>query len=318
MRGVETTPATPHLLVIDLPNLVSRCWHAQPVFCDARGLPIHAISGALTTVARVARATVPGDLSVAMDSPVSFRKQSVPDYKRKRLQRDPDLIRQEQTAADLLRRCGWAVVEALGYEADDVIASITSLYPGRVTVLSGDRDMLALCSERVAVNLLRSAGPDMLCDGSEALQLFGVRPEQLTDYKALAGDPGDGIAGVTGIGPRTAVALLTECGDLDALFAVAARGGLTPDVCHRLGVPATVPQRLLAHREEALRSRFLARMVPDLGLEQPEWAPVAQCFSDHAVARARAYGATELAPRLAPARSAAAPSHAEPSLGLPF
>jgi DNA polymerase-1 len=255
---------------------------------------------------------------VAMDSQVSFRKQSVPDYKRNRKPRDQDLIRQEQSGSDLLRRCGWAVVEALGYEGDDVLASVATLYPGEVTILSGDRDMLALCSDRVSVTLLRSAGPDLICTGPESLQLFGVRPEQLTDYKALAGDTSDGISGVPGVGPRTAVALLREYGDLDTMCNRAAQGGITPDVCKRLGVPSTISAKLLTHRDLALKSRFLAHMVTDVNLGDTPWAPITQCFSDRAVARARAFGATELAPRLGPGRQTATASRPESALSLPF
>ncbi len=116
-------------------------------------------------------------------------------------------------------RLGWHCLRVDGFEADDVIATVAVRSHGRIIVLSGDSDLLALVSESVTVIRPLPGGKFEWWTEASVHAKFGVLPYQLACYKALVGEPGDNITGVRGIGPKKAAHLLTVHGSVANLLA---------------------------------------------------------------------------------------------------
>lgn len=170
-----------------------------------------------------------------------------------------------------------------GYEGDDILASLAKQFPGQVTIVSGDHDMLALCSDRVQISLLQQRGDDHVCGPAECRAKLGVWPHQVCEYKALAGDQSDGIVGIPGIGAKRAAALLTQYDTLANAYQ------------HLADFSPTVQRRLEAGQESARTSWNLARMKADLPVE---WQPSESLFSPAIAEVANAIGLITMAQRL--------------------
>lgn len=224
--------------------------------------------GAGSQVLRMLSEHSPTHLLIAQDGPrgENFRRELAPDYKAHRGEMDPEISRQFGLSYEMADAMGWARCSYPAHEADDVLASAARSFPGDVLIVTGDKDLLALCSDRVKVILLRPGGQEV-CGPDECLRIFGVRPERVQDYKALVGDSSDGISGVAGIGHKTATKLLTDHDSLDALYEAL---DSSPD--GRLdGYGPSVTKKLTAGREQARLSYELAGMVETISLDHDLW-----------------------------------------------
>ena len=207
------------LLAVDGNSLAHRAFHASA--------PEERIGAFLTgaVVRMVATAWYEGPFDAAVigfDHESNRRKDLEPVYKAHRLDHDTLLDEQLDELPRHLAACGFTVVCVDGAEADDVIAATAAACEARswsCAILSSDRDLFALVSDRVRVlrpegtfSNLRTYGP------AETKAEFGIRPDQYTDYAALRGDPSDGLAGVPGIGPKTAARLVRDYGDVPAIY----------------------------------------------------------------------------------------------------
>jgi 5'-3' exonuclease len=124
---------------------------------------------------------------------------------------------------------GWPVISIFRKEADDILASAAMQFDGEVDVLTGDRDLLAVCSDRVNILLFAPASTiPQRCGPLECEEIFGIAPYQVCEWKALAGDASDGIPGVSGIGPRGASTILRRYGTLREAFADDTPGKISP------------------------------------------------------------------------------------------
>jgi 5'-3' exonuclease len=161
----------------------------------------------------------------------AFRVELVPSYKAHRVAADgaeevPDtLAPQVPLLLEVLAALGLACAGAPGFEADDVIATLAARDGVTVDVVSGDRDLLALASDRITVLYtgkgiakLEAMGP------AEVLTRYGVPAEHYPDFAVLRGDPSDGLPGVPGVGEKTAAALVTRFGAVEAIVAAADAG----------------------------------------------------------------------------------------------
>ncbi|HVN67013.1 MAG TPA: 5'-3' exonuclease H3TH domain-containing protein, partial [Candidatus Sulfotelmatobacter sp.] len=155
----------------------------------------------------------------------TFRKKAYAEYKATRPTAPDELVEQIIAAHELFQKFGIPVFEAPGYEADDLIATVARRFGGRegvrVVILTGDLDTLQLVRDgKVAVRVFRKGVTETTTyDEAAVYERYGLRPEQLIDYKALVGDASDNIKGVPGVGPKTAVSWLTRYKDLDDVLA---------------------------------------------------------------------------------------------------
>lgn len=209
-------------LLVDGNSLVHRAFHAFPKTFTS---PVTGeVTGAVYGFTRILLLAIkrfrPEEIAVAFDPPgKTFRDEAFASYKATRVEADPKLYAQLPRVKEVVLALGIPVCEVEGFEADDVIATLVARQRGQVIVMSGDRDLWQLVSDRVTVSMPASgthAAVEYTPKGVEAA--LGLRPDQIVDYKALRGDPSDNYPGVPGIGEKTAVKLLKEAGSLERLL----------------------------------------------------------------------------------------------------
>lgn len=266
------------LLAIDFSNLLIR--HASNPYRqveDRSGRTITGPVGALAQITRLVQGEKPTHLLLARDGPRadSFRREIDDAYKAHRPDADEDIRYQFSFAYSSLEELGWPVLAEGGYEADDLLASAAASFEGRTLIVSGDKDLLACAGESVAVDLLRPGGA-LRCGPEEVREIFGIPPERVRDYKALVGDPSDGISGVPGIGPKRALALLEEFDTLSDLLQ-ALRGSEELSVP---GISARQEENLRQNIDAAERSWKLAGLVDNLEISFEELLVPAMPSSD--------------------------------------
>lgn len=213
------SPVTVHL--VDASPYVFRAFHALPdSIRDPEGRPVHAVYGFGGFLIKLMETEEPTHLAVAFDRSLttSFRNELYPEYKAGRELPPPELEAQLDDCMELARAFGAAVFVDARYEADDLIAALveqlTAGGHGAVIVTS-DKDLAQLVTDRVG---LFDFARDERLGPEEVEEKLGVRPEQVPDLLALAGDPVDSIPGLPGVGRKTAVALLAAFGDLEAAY----------------------------------------------------------------------------------------------------
>ncbi|MBW2273188.1 MAG: DNA polymerase I [Deltaproteobacteria bacterium] len=206
------------LVVVDGANALFRAFFALPSMRAPDGLPTNAALGFVNMLRRVLREEKPDYIAVALDPPGgSFRRELYPEYKAQRDATPEDLKAQLPIVRELIDAHEIPLIEIAGFEADDVIATLVERAPEdvRVSIISTDKDLMQLCSERVE---LVDGIKDRRFGPAEVEEKFGVPPQQMLDLRALVGDPSDNIPGVKGIGLKGAGQLIREWGDLESLL----------------------------------------------------------------------------------------------------
>lgn len=255
--GISEVPE--RLLVVDGHSALYRSFYAVPDLTTSRGEPVGALYGFLRTLFMVLREHPSRYVAVALDAGgVTVRHEEYADYKATRKPTPEPLAAQIPRVPELLEALGVACLVIPGFEADDVMATVSREAERsgiQVLLLTGDKDMAQLVSDRVKLLRPSRGLADRLTvlDRDGVVAKFGVPPERIGDLLALEGDTSDNVPGVKGIGEKTARELLSEHGSLDAVLA-AAEGIRNKRVAHAL----------VAGREDARLSRELVtlREVP--------------------------------------------------------
>jgi len=224
LNGSKKEPAKRRLILIDGNNLLYRAFYAVPMLTTSRGEPTNAVFGYTRTLIRILSEHPAEYVAVAFDSPVpTFRHRRYEEYKAHRPP-TPDVLKPQMAVArEITDALGIRMVEAPGFEADDVIATLVRKAEGEglreIIIVTGDMDVLQLVSERVKV-VEAGRGPDepRVYDREEVERKFGVPPEKIPDFRALCGDASDNIPGVPGVGPKTALKLLKEYGSIEGIL----------------------------------------------------------------------------------------------------
>jgi len=251
----------PILHLIDGHALAYRTYYALSAaggnrFQTSTGEPTAGIYGFTSVLLRLLEQEKPEYIAVAFDTGKTFRDEIYPEYKGTREKMPDDLRPQIERIRQLVDAFNFPRLEAEGFEADDVLGSIAyqAVQKGfGVKIYTGDRDLLQLVNDRIIVNLpgrQLSDAKDYRADDVKAY--MGVRPDQVVDFKALAGDSSDNIPGVQGIGTKTATSLLEEYDHLDNIYA------------HLEEIPSRVRNRLEPGRESAYLSYKLASIRTDV------------------------------------------------------
>ncbi|RID92907.1 DNA polymerase I [Gemmobacter lutimaris] len=214
-----------HLHLIDGSAFIFRAYHALPPLTrKTDGLPIGAVAGFCNMLFRYIEGNKSGDapthVAVIFDhSSKTFRNEIFPAYKANRPELPEDLRPQFPLTREATRAFNIACIETEGYEADDIIATLSCQARdagGRVTIISSDKDLMQLIGDGV---VMFDAMKNKTIDRDEVFEKFGVGPERVVDVQSLAGDSVDNVPGAPGIGVKTAALLITEYGDLESLLA---------------------------------------------------------------------------------------------------
>jgi 5'-3' exonuclease len=218
-------------MLVDAASMYFRAFYAIPESVTTPdGRPVNAVRGFLDMNAVLLERRRPGRWVACLDLDwrPAFRVELVPSYKAHRVAGDggeavPDaLAPQVPMLLDVLAALGLATAGAEGFEADDVIATLAAREPGRVEIVTGDRDLLALATDRTTV-LYTGKGVANLAEMTpEAVRAkYGVPAEHYADFAVLRGDPSDGLPGVAGVGEKTAAALVARFGSVEDIVAAA-------------------------------------------------------------------------------------------------
>ncbi|TDC39028.1 5'-3' exonuclease [Micromonospora sp. KC213] len=220
------------ILLIDAPSLYFRAYFGVPESAakTADGQPVNAIRGFLDMLAQLVRTRRPGRMVCALDHDwrPAWRVELLPSYKAHRVapaggEVVPDTLSpQVPVILDVLAAIGICAVGATGYEADDVLGTLSVTEPAPVEVVSGDRDLFQLVDDTRPVRLLyvgRGVAKLEACDDAAVRARYGVPADRYADFAALRGDPSDGLPGVPGVGEKTAARLIERYGGLDGILA---------------------------------------------------------------------------------------------------
>jgi len=213
------------LLIVDGDNLAHRAYHSTPKsVVGADGTPINAIVGWVSMLQRVWTEERPRAVFVAWDTlgVDTYRNRLWPPYQTGRVF-EPSIVRQLGLLPTICEAFGFGVGKAVGYEADDLLASAALAevrHGGTCLLYTADRDAYQLVSDAITV-LAPKRGTRVLdrIDPVEVVRRLGVLPEQVIDFKALAGDASDKIPGIRGVGPKSAASLLLQYGTLEGVLA---------------------------------------------------------------------------------------------------
>lgn len=212
-----------HFVLIDGNSIANRAFYALPPLSTSSGLHTNAVLGFTTMLMRVLEEMKPTHLLVAFDAgKVVFRHSEFTDYKAGRSKTPPELSEQFPLIRELLDAFSINRFELEGYEADDIIGTLTlraDKNNWKTTVITGDKDMLQLVSDNVSVALTRKGVSEIeLYTVEEIIEKYGLKPEQIIDLKGLMGDASDNIPGVPGVGEKTALKLLHEYGSVEEVL----------------------------------------------------------------------------------------------------
>jgi 5'-3' exonuclease len=242
-------------MLLDAPSLYFRAFHGVPETVTAPdGTPVNAVRGLLDFIARLVRTRQPSHLVACMDADwrPAFRVAALPSYKAHRLPPEtrslapgipenvpPGLLPQIPVIEDVLTALGVAQLGVAGYEADDVIGTLASTATMPVEVVTGDRDLFQLVDDQRQVRVLytaRGVGNLEVIDEAGVRKRYDIPGRSYADFATLRGDPSDGLPGVSGVGEKTAAALVRTYGSVEEILAAAAdpRSGLGPTVRQRL------------------------------------------------------------------------------------
>jgi DNA polymerase-1 len=265
---------TPLLMAVDGNSLLHRAHHAHEHSGqrDLAGRPTWGLRGMVAAIGGAAARLGPDAVVVGFDCAVaSVRRDEYPEYKAGRPQKATELVDQLGGVVDLLRACGFAVVQHEGWEADDVMSSAAALARGRgwrCTVVTSDRDSFALIDQTTSVLRIIVGGVDAspLLTPARLPLLCGVRAGQYRDYAALRGDASDNLPGAQGIGAKTAAKLLSAFRGVAEVYA-AIDGEREQEVVAAVGPAAT--RRLCEPQARANITRNLRLMAMRQDLPLP-------------------------------------------------
>jgi DNA polymerase-1 len=246
------------LMLLDSNGLIYRGYHALPPLTTSRGELVNAVFGFCSILLRGIQDVQPEYVAACFDLPgPTFRHEQFAAYKATRTPMPDDLRSQFPKVREVVAALRIPVYEMAGFEADDVIGTITRDMDARgidTTVVTGDLDMLQLVTDRTRLMTTRQ-GVDatVYYDPARIWERFELRPDQMIDYKALKGDPTDNIPGIPGVGEKTAAKLVSEFGSVDGIYAKLDE--VRPD---------KLREKLAEAREQVMQSRELSRIIRDL------------------------------------------------------
>ena len=265
------SPAPRRLMLLDTASLYFRAFFGVPeTIASPDGQPVNAVRGLLDFIAFLVDRHRPARLVACMDADwrPQFRVELVPSYKAHRLAPGgggaevvpPTLVPQVTVIEQLLDAIGIARLGVPGFEADDVIATLASNSKDPVDVVTGDRDLFQLVRDDVPVRIVytaRGVGKADVVDEAFVAAKYAIPGRAYADFAVLRGDPSDGLPGVAGIGDKTAAALISRFGGLDALLAAL-------DSDSEAGFPAGARNKLKAARSYIDAARFVVATRTDV------------------------------------------------------
>ena len=241
-------------MLIDGNSLLFRMFYGIREMSNSKGVPTNALYGFVNILYKIDTQYHPDAMAVAFDLPEpTFRHQKYDEYKAGREKMPEDLVTQLPLIQELLNKMGISVISISGYEADDIIGTISRIGEEDgmdVEIITGDRDSFQLVSDRVHIlyTTTRSGNQFTVVDPDYIHEQYGVTPKELIDVKALMGDTSDNIPGIKGIGEKTALKLIGTYHNIDTLYE------------HTEDLKGKQKERIVGGKDAAYLSRFLGEI----------------------------------------------------------
>ena len=250
------------LLIIDSNSIINRAFYGVRYLSAKDGTPTNAIFGFLKTLFKLIDETTPDYILAAFDlKDPTFRHKMYKEYKAQRKPMPDDLARQMPISKEILRAMGVTILEKSGFEADDIIGTISRICDESSVecfVATGDKDDLQLASKNTKIILTvtkSGVNETVYYSDKEVVEKYGVTPKEFIDVKALMGDPSDNIPGVMGIGEKTALSLIGKHKSIEYIY----------ENIDSIGLKGASLEKLKAGKDSAFLSKTLAtinREVP--------------------------------------------------------
>jgi len=252
------------LIIIDGNSIANRAFYALPLLSNSSGLHTNAVFGFTTMLLKLIEEEKPTHFLVAFDAgKITFRHKEYTEYKGGRAKTPPELSEQFPLIKELLKAFQIPQFELSGYEADDIIGTLTRIADEKgenVLLVSGDKDMLQLASEHVTVAITRKGITEVeRYQPAEIQEKYGITPNQIIDLKGLMGDTSDNIPGIPGVGEKTALKLLHEYGSVEKVLDNAAN------------LKGKMKEKVEEHAQDARMSKELATIFREVPMET-EWS----------------------------------------------
>ncbi len=252
------------LLIIDSNSILNRAFYGIRLLSTSDGNPTNAIYGFLNILIKLISEHNPDYLCMAFDVKApTFRHKQFSDYKAQRKPMPEGLAVQMPIAREIVRALGVPVLELEGYEADDIIGTVSAFCEREnveCMIATGDKDDLQLATDKTKVILTvtkQGINETVIYDDKAVFEKYGVTPLEFIDVKALMGDASDNIPGVPGIGEKTALKLIQENHSIENIYQ-------NPD---EAGVKGAMLEKLKKGRESAFMSKHLATIIKDVPID---------------------------------------------------
>jgi len=250
------------IVLVDGNNLLFRSYYATAytgnIMRTSKGVPTNGLFGFVNMINKIIHEEEPLYIMVAFDIGKTFRHDVYGEYKGGRIETPDDLKVQFPIAKKILEAMGIVYLEKEGYEADDIIGTFAKMIDNSVDytglIVSSDKDLLQLISDKVSVKLLKSKDYVMMNENS-FFDTYGIKPIRMIDLKALMGDSSDNIPGVKGVGEKTALKLLCEYESLENLYENVDK------------VKGALHDKLVSGREMAFMSKEMVTIYKDVPLD---------------------------------------------------
>jgi len=248
------------LAILDGYSLLYRAFFATRYLSTADGRPTNALLGFTNMLLILLESVRPDAVVVALDAPSkTFRHAEYAEYKGTRKEQAPELIQQLPVARELIAALGIPSIEVPGFEADDIVGTISKRAEENgydTTIVTGDLDTLQLVDDCVSVLTMRQGVTDTVTYTPDAVvERYGFGPEFVADYKALVGDTSDNIPGVPGIGAKSAAELIQLFGHIEEMIERFA------------DVPPKYQKKLEGNFEQMKKSKWLATIHRDVKID---------------------------------------------------
>lgn len=249
-----------NLVIIDGYSLLFRAFYGTRFLSTSDGRPTNALYGFVSMLFTLLESYKPHAVMVALDAPgKTFRHAEYAEYKGTRRETPQELISQLEYSRQLIEALNIPVFELTGFEADDIVGTISRLGEENgyaTTIVTGDLDSLQLVDACVSVMTTKKGVTDVVVyDPAAVVERYGFGPEFVPDYKALVGDTSDNIPGVPGIGDKSASILIQEFGPIE-------------EIMRRIDeVPEKFRKKIVGNEDQMVKSKWLATINREVPLQ---------------------------------------------------
>ncbi|MGL4361937.1 MAG: DNA polymerase I [Cellulosilyticaceae bacterium] len=254
------------IMFIDGLSIANRAFYGIPLLTNSEGQYTNAIYGFLNIMLSLIEKEKPDLLGIAFDvSKPTFRHVQNKDYKGTRKGMLPELKSQIPVLKEVLNKMNIEMMECEGFEADDILGTMAKNFESKgydVVIVSGDRDLLQLASEKIMIKIpkTKQGGTEVESYlGKDVTEKYEVSPKTFIDLKGLMGDSSDNIKGVPGVGEKTAIKLLKAYGSMEGIYEN------IDEITQK-----KLKENLITYKDQAFESKMLATIVIDVPIEREE------------------------------------------------